>query len=145
PAVRRRAVVRPPLAAAARDGALRVVVRRVPVERVAAVRRRAVVRPPFAAAAFDGARRVVVRRRVPPLLLELELVVRRRVPPVDREREVVLRARERDDRARLVEARRPGVDDATREIASSSFGSSCWIRMGVSSTPSLGGVISPND
>jgi hypothetical protein len=103
PVARRRAVVRPPFAAAARDGARRVVVlrlvpvvRRVPVERacdvvlrlrdvVPVARRRAVVRPPFAAAARDGARRVPVERlRVPDVLRERDVpeVERRVVVPV---------------------------------------------------------------
>ena len=109
PVARRRAVVRPPFAAAARDGALRVVLRRVAVERA----------------------RVPVLRRVPvvvrrvPVELELELLERRRVPPVEREREVVLRGLEAFavpvERDRLVVVRlRPRLDAArTREMPSS--------------------------
>jgi hypothetical protein len=136
PVARRRAVVRPPFAAAERLGARRVVLRRVPVERdrvellarrvpvlrrvpverllverdrvVPVARRRAVVRPPFAAAERDGARRVVLRRV--PVERELELVERRRVPPVEREREVVLREREVDARRVPVERDRLVVE-----------------------------------
>jgi len=108
PVARRRAVVRPPFAAAARDGALRVVLRRVAVERA----------------------RVPVLRRVPvvvrrvPVELELELLERRRVPPVEREREVVLRGLEAFvpvERDRLVVVRlRARLDAArTREMPSS--------------------------
>jgi hypothetical protein len=89
PVARRRAVVRPPRAAAAREGARRVPVVReravVARERVVPVaRRRAVVRPPRAAAAREGARRVVERavverERVP---VRARLVEALRVPVV---------------------------------------------------------------
>ena len=137
PVFLRRAVVRPPFAAALRDGALRVVLRfrvvvlrlRVPVERARVVAFRRVV-------LFF---RVVLFLRVP---VELE---RRRVPPVEREREVVLRLRVDDAffrvpdlRDRLVVERlRPRLDEAaTRETASSGCSgcsSGCCIRIGVSS------------
>ena len=72
PVARRRAVVRPPFADAARDGDLRVVVlRRVDVLRPRDDDFRAAARPPFA-----PARLTVIR----PVLLRRVLVVLRRVP-----------------------------------------------------------------
>ncbi|MFL6029665.1 MAG: hypothetical protein ACJ74D_06530 [Gaiellaceae bacterium] len=83
PVARRRAVVRPPFAAAERDGARRVLLlRRVPVvlRRVLVVLRRAPVERA----------RVVVLRRVP-VVLRRVLVVLRRAPVVLRRAPVVLR------------------------------------------------------
>jgi hypothetical protein len=95
PVARRRAVVRPPFAAAARDGARRVVLR-VPVERELAL---------------------VERRRVPPVEREREVVLREREldarpVPVERDRLVVERL--------VVERLRPLLAAArTRETPSS--------------------------
>jgi hypothetical protein len=116
PVARLRAVARPPLAAAARDGARRVVLRlRVPVELEL---------------------ELLERRRVPPVEREREVVLRER--DVDARRVPVERDR------LVVERRRPRpVDDATREMLSSCGCSSCWVRTGVSSWPSTGEGVSP--
>src|SRR5215213_7242028 len=95
PVARRRAVVRPPFAAALRDGALRaLLLLRRPVELflrpVLLLLRRAVVRPPFAAALRDGALRalLLLRRPVELFLRPVLLLFRRPVEPLRRPVEV---------------------------------------------------------